>query len=307
MARLYDRLLSGMPSADVARLAGVPVIVGDNVAQYASKSGLYEDGFRVSDIPNIAPPFARFWVEARTGDPDSVGALIEANEVGDGDLADLHRVASGWGRASGYDGEYRSLLGQGVKWAVNLSLFAAGRYPWPGKDLGVMQVLTTFCRADGSQVAPGPMVCQLSGGGWIDRRFAALEKAAVDNFARLTMLSRALLLTVSFMHCKNVVRREVQQDAPLSKKWERKHGRPLVRYHVLDIDPMRKVLRDEGRSEETGLKKALHICRGHFATYTDEAPLFGRVTGTFWKPQHVRGNLKHGAVVKDYNVKAPRL
>jgi hypothetical protein len=113
------------------------------------------------------------------------------------------------------------------------------------------------------------------------------------------------MMALGLLACRNVHRREVEQPEKLSKKWAKKHGRPLVRYHVLDIDPMRKVLKSEGRSDEVGLKKALHICRGHFATYTEDAPLFGRVTGTFWKPQHVRGSAKQGVVVKDYNVKAP--
>ncbi len=68
---------------------------------------------------------------------------------------------------------------------------------------------------------------------------------------------------------------------------------------------MKEVLRREGGSETNGLKKALHICRGHFATYSPEHPLFGKFTGTFWKPAHVRGSQEHGIVVKDYVIKVP--
>lgn len=113
-----------------------------------------------------------------------------------------------------------------------------------------------------------------------------------------------LWLAISFMHCRNVVSRAEEQPPKLSKKWERKHGRPLVRYQVLDINPMRKVLRDEGGSEGTGLKRALHICRGHFAYYSNG--LFGRgAPETVWRPQHARGSAKSGAVVTDYRVGAP--
>ena len=48
----------------------------------------------------------------------------------------------------------------------------------------------------------------------------------------------------------------------------------------------------------------LHICRGHFKDYR-ESGLFGKVKGIFWWDQYVRGDLENGAVVKDYNVKAP--
>lgn len=45
---------------------------------------------------------------------------------------------------------------------------------------------------------------------------------------------------------------------------------------------------------------ALHVVRGHFATYTADAPMFGQHVGTFWRKPTVRGSEDHGAVVKDY-------
>lgn len=78
-----------------------------------------------------------------------------------------------------------------------------------------------------------------------------------------------------------------------------------LRFNTINIEPMRSVLRREGRSEESGLRRALHICRGHFATYTEDKPRFGRPGehGSFWIPQHVRGSVERGVVVSDYNVK----
>jgi len=114
-----------------------------------------------------------------------------------------------------------------------------------------------------------------------------------------------LLLAISFMHCKNV---NVTEEAPsrnARRHWDRLGHAPLIHYRVLDIEPMRHTLRTEGRADEVGLRKALHICRGHFATYSEARPLFGHLAGTFWKPAHVRGSLSSGAVVKDYSVPAP--
>jgi hypothetical protein len=124
----------------------------------------------------------------------------------------------------------------------------------------------------------------------------------------VTSMINDALMTLSFMNCKNVVRTDATDTEGPSDKWLRRQKQPKLRYHVLQIDPMKEVLRREGGSESNGLKKALHICRGHFATYTEEKPLFGRSTGTFWKPAHVRGTEKAGVVVKDYavNVPAPR-
>lgn len=109
------------------------------------------------------------------------------------------------------------------------------------------------------------------------------------------------MLALSFMHCKNVSRELVEPPPKLSRAHEKRHGAPLVKYYTLQIDPMREILKREGGSEQHGLPKALHICRGHFAHY-DDKPLFGKVTGTFWRPMHTRGRAKDRIVIKDYAI-----
>lgn len=90
----------------------------------------------------------------------------------------------------------------------------------------------------------------------------------------------------------------------LNKATVKRHGVPLVRYYSLEIDPLRKRLEQEGQIATSGLKKALHLCRGHFATYTADKPLFGHYVGTVWVPAHMRGSVKHGAVIKDYRIRS---
>ena len=124
-------------------------------------------------------------------------------------------------------------------------------------------------------------------------------------FADSTFLSRVtlrlivlpVLMANSFLACKNV---RVQSVAERQTRQERRHGPPALTYKVLDIAPMMRVLDEEGDVQRNGLRRALHICRGHFAHYSPEHPLFGKYAGTFWRPQHVRGDIKRGAVVKDY-------
>lgn len=120
--------------------------------------------------------------------------------------------------------------------------------------------------------------------------------------AMLNDITLVPMLALSFANCKNVVHRDVTASEGPAAKWLRRQKAPVIRYHVLDINPMKEVLRTEGGVETNGLKKALHICRGHFCTYTAEKPLFGTYVGTVWKPAHVRGDIKQGAVVKDYRV-----
>lgn len=111
-----------------------------------------------------------------------------------------------------------------------------------------------------------------------------------------------VLLALCFLNCKNVALREEQIPPRVQRKHEKRYGYPLVTYKTLHIEPMKQVLRSEGGSDEVGVAKAMHICRGHFATYSPDRPLFGKYSGTFWKAQHVRGSKTHGEVVKDYEV-----
>lgn len=109
------------------------------------------------------------------------------------------------------------------------------------------------------------------------------------------------LLTISFFHCKNVSIVENEPPVKLNKSHQRRHGTPLVRFKTLDIHPMQQVLRTEGRADEHGLAKALHICRGHFKDYRQKG-LFGRNFGIYWWDMHLRGQAEMGISVKDYAV-----
>lgn len=115
-------------------------------------------------------------------------------------------------------------------------------------------------------------------------------------------LEFCLLMGLAFMNCKNVSVVENQPDRRINRERRDAGLKPFVRYHTINIEPMKKVLRTEGNIETEGIKKALHICRGHFATYSEERPLFGKVSGTFWVPAHVRGSADKGVVFSDYKV-----
>jgi hypothetical protein len=113
-------------------------------------------------------------------------------------------------------------------------------------------------------------------------------------------------LAVAFMHCKNVTMKTERPPKKLNHSRVKKGRRALITYRMLEIEPMKKVLRSEGNAEETGIKQALHITRGHFKDYRNsEKGLFGRYKGLWWWDQHVAGKAEHGTVVKDYVELAP--
>lgn len=112
-----------------------------------------------------------------------------------------------------------------------------------------------------------------------------------------TRVEVPVFLAISFLHCKNVVLEEHHPSVPGKRN---RHG-PHITFKTLNIKPMQKVLRDEGNAETTGLKMALHICRGHFKTFSGKG-LFGKYTGTYWWDSQVRGKAESGIVIKDYEV-----
>ena len=105
------------------------------------------------------------------------------------------------------------------------------------------------------------------------------------------------------MHCKNVKILDFLSDRKKSRSQNRRGFH--VTYKTLEITPMKKVLETEGGLETNGLKKALHICRGHFKDYR-EVGLFGKFHDIYWWDSFIRGDLKSGIVSKDYQVNVPQ-
>jgi hypothetical protein len=123
------------------------------------------------------------------------------------------------------------------------------------------------------------------------------------HLAAIHFLSLPIVFGLSLANCKNVWLVDVAPPPKVAAKAAKKYGHPLVTFKTLDITPMRRILDTEGEAQTKGLRHALHICRGHFKTFTEDAPLFGTHTGTYWWPAHVRGRPEKGMIVKDYRVR----
>ncbi len=108
----------------------------------------------------------------------------------------------------------------------------------------------------------------------------------------------AFFFAISLLNCDKKIR---YKEHCISPKGNHQSGDNLIRYKILDVRPLQTQIRYE-KGEKTNIKRALHLVRSHFATYTSATPLFGKYTGTFWKPMHFRGSKKYGEIVKDYRV-----
>lgn len=122
------------------------------------------------------------------------------------------------------------------------------------------------------------------------------------------------MMTMNFMQCANIETTYVDPPAALSRKHRKKGhlkpGQDLIRYHVLKVKSSGARTRNRGRPGPSQDLMAFHSVRAEFHHYGDCCPglhppkglAFGKLTGRFWVPSHVRGNPERGVVDKDFTI-----
>jgi len=297
MKRFIDYLRAD-PRAEAWQLdTAVPFVI-DNVAQYFLGSDLdrmpktsepYSG--KPEAFPCIAPPFENCFMEYK-GDPTIANSRL--------DFVGLHILA----------GEALNEFLAELKLGDRVEIFERIGY-----HEGFSYAARVYAGGRDARVAPskyGFIVCADKQGIYT-HSYSLNLKTTAPSAQMQRWLNRPLMtgfMALSLMSCKNVKRvlaPEEKKSRQVRRAEERHPDRAvnLVRYYTLEIDPMKKVLETEGGASANGLKKAMHICRGHFATYEPERPLLGKYAGRFWVPAHIRGSLDRGLVVKDYAVKGP--
>lgn len=260
---------------DNTLLQDAVVISADEVARYLIGLG---PGWNLSDLVSvIAPPFERFFVEFEN---------VPTNNLG----------FASWGvLVTQLEPQY-----EGERWLLQAVLVGEWRR---GRPIAPIMTWIVPVNDDGHMFEG-----DADGHGSMFGQIPAIEgvpdevRQEIGDGVSAQLLGSALL-TISFLHCKNVDVRPVDPPERLSAKHARRHGHPLTRYYVLDIQPMRRALDRDGGLQTAGLRQALHICRGHFKTFTTDAPLFGKHTGTYWWESQVRGKTERGVVEKDYRIR----
>lgn len=104
-------------------------------------------------------------------------------------------------------------------------------------------------------------------------------------------------MALGLLNCKNVDTRIVPNSKIQNRKYKRS-GSPAIIRRTLVVKPAG--VQYDSSGNKTDKKMPWHMCRGHFKTFTDAAPLFGRITGTYWWNAQVRGKRSRGEVHKDY-------
>jgi hypothetical protein len=268
-------------AAHATRLAGIlreeiPVILIDNVAEYFFEASDQEHWDIRKHFPNLAPPFPVFWMEHR------FARKIHSKECGDTDLSAIAPGARVGMLFLGAPPE--NVTGEGIpastRWVLVIEMFI---------DYGLA--------LDGEIQGPHGSICMA-----IDEHGAAIERPYMqsyvdssDEFMQHLMRSvmgwtHPALLAISFLHCRNVSMMDHAVPARLAKRYRERHkGLKPTAYKTLVIEPLKAVLRTEGRAGAVGIQKAIHICRGHFRDYREGRGLFGRIHQLVWMPSTVRG------------------
>ncbi len=110
------------------------------------------------------------------------------------------------------------------------------------------------------------------------------------------------LHALALLNCKNISVVDRVPDPKVSRARARRGKPPGEVYKTLVIKVPGEKVYKPFTVAGPGSPKGQHIVRGHFAHYTAEKPLFGRLTGTFYHPMHVRGRNKDRTIVKDYRL-----
>lgn len=120
-----------------------------------------------------------------------------------------------------------------------------------------------------------------------------------DDQRDLYVLNAALLL----LNCKNIETEDNQPPSKLNRKRSKNGKQELFTYKTLALKLPSTRQDPHGNAGCNDNRVRIHLCRGHFKIFTDDAPLFGKHTGLYWWDPHVRGDKTKGLVVKDYTVK----
>lgn len=125
----------------------------------------------------------------------------------------------------------------------------------------------------------------------VDARLLPSEMLA--NFAPFA------LKAIGAMHRRCAVDR-VEPTRQDRRRAARKERLQLHSYYVLRVKPTApgESFRAVGAPQK--VEPRAHLVRGHFRYYTEERPLFGRVVGAVFVPEHERGAGTYGTIRKDY-------
>lgn len=288
--RLFDKTLTLAPKihrdglAALSRAQGFATVIVDNIAAdyYASR----QDWFESKDYPYFVLPWKIAFIEWH--EPPGISTQCGAIAMS----FDDEKAISAWVRFINTVGD-KQITREPVKDATRV----------------VSMMPVAWSASVGIKVVEVHIVAFTTPEGFVVKRAVFghalkpfFEQSPENPTAWFDSVLHICALSCTFMNCKNTRLKDCPDFAP-SDKIRRRLKIPDVKRYTLEINGMLRP-RDAGVSAgDHGI--AYHLCRGHFATYTEEKPLFGKHVGKFWIPPHTKGKRERGIVEKDYSIGTP--
>lgn len=154
---------------------------------------------------------------------------------------------------------------------------------------------------------PLAAVCRISPDGMVDSfqikmlstKGDFLDEPPEDYSIWFFSVIQSAMWAIGLMNCRNVTTREVNRH-PVKRKKQRRQRDPGLDYHTIVL-PGQRGQQGASHGESSGVTR-LHQVRGHFKTFTPDAPLLGQHVGTYWWGWQVRGSKENGEVISDYKL-----
>jgi len=295
MARLFDEILNStvMDKDLLKSFSGAICIESSNVSDYYYESNQQEEWALNKDIPNIAPPFKIFFIEYKapsvinsSGKPTSVDNRIKGQKQGVLFTSQL---------CEELPSDTQKMFPKNSNWIVSATLI------WSAYNQIILMANWVYgVTQEGLWATSNANDFSY----FFTPHTPSMKNKSPEEADILKGLLHPALLAISFIHCRKQTKL-IEHEAPpkVQKKRERNSRPPLTKYYTLDIEPLKEILKTEGRIHEVGLQRALHICRGHFKDYSQGKGLFGKYKGLYWWDAIARGTERNGTIIKDYNVK----
>jgi hypothetical protein len=330
MMLLYERLIGPNhprhPALAPMRedFAAAVLVVVDNVAHFYFESP-QEDWHLARHFPNIAPPWPKAFYEYRVPRFINLGKELQPNRAADSRVGLLlhsnsieevlseRRARRGDRPISGKEREELSELfgseASSLVWGtadpeayeranVGWLCYAMVIFEAPHREPKLLNTVY-FAVSRQGEIVVRPngrpeLVVNIPDDG--DPTHLEIRRSGASAYLHVP------LLATCFLHCNNVRVTDVVPPSKLARAQERKHGVPKVSFKILDIQPMRRILDDDGgMARGHSAPQAMHIVRGHFKHF-DDHPLFGKHRGMFWWPMSLRGTSDAGITAKSYEV-----
>lgn len=212
-----------------------------------------------------------------------------------------------------------------IEWKIPRRIFANGQWH---NNLHIRQHGVALIASDPPPSAPEGAAQTIIGNGFAEMRNGVVASVPASMFLHVTAageylrveylanqndpahqhwieltnnLMKPAMLAVSLMNCRNVSVEHVA-GAPQTRK-RRKRGTPSQDHHVIRLPGRPSPANPAAARESAGDPMPFHLVRGHFKTFTDDAPLFGKRVGTYWWGWQTRGKSENGVVTKHYETR----